>query len=194
LTQAAGRCNREGNRENGEVVYFQTPDPPPPGMLRQRADAGNEIINNFPDPMDSVAIDAYFKLHYWRQKDLWDKYNVIHESTVPNNPSSMQFQFATMASRYRFIREEGSALLIPWSDEGEYFRDLFQGYRPPTREEWRLMQRYCIQVRDHELKELQKQRAVDLCYERWVLIEDGNYDAVLGLVDKTKRSYEDFIC
>ncbi|MCO8124378.1 CRISPR-associated helicase Cas3', partial [Stieleria sp. TO1_6] len=37
LTQAAGRCNREGKLEVGEVVLFQTERLPPPGYLRQTA-------------------------------------------------------------------------------------------------------------------------------------------------------------
>ncbi len=194
LTQAAGRCNREGRRELGDVVFFKTPELLPPGMLRQTADAGEEIIHQYADPMASEAIEAYFFLHYWRQQDLWDKYQIIHESTLPNDPSTMQFQFSTMAKRYQFIKEESSPLLVPWEEQGKKFRELLWGYVPPSRNDWRRIQRYCIQIRKHELEALAQERAIEFSeHGIWMLIDDDKYDEQLGLVERSSRSYENFI-
>ena len=194
LIQAAGRCNREGLREEGKVVFFQAKDfPPPPGMLRQAADSGKEIIGQYSDPMALEAIEAYFQLHYWKQNDQWDKYNIIHESTIPSNTSGMQFNFTTMAEHYKFIRENSSAILIPWGNKGKVFKEQLQKNYPPTRQEWREMQRYCISIRSDELKALFNNRAIGLYHERWVLLEDELYDDKLGLVADNVRTHEQYI-
>ena len=201
LTQAAGRCNREGRREVSVVYAFDFPEQPPPGHLRQTADTAREILAGLDpneDRLSPALLKRYFKHHYWRKSECWDQHNVL--DAVGNQPGQMQFDFRDMASRYRLIRESGTPVLIPYGDlplgafdleksardktAGEKLHERwFSGHAAwqPPRDVWRKIQRLCVQVRQHELRQLNEAGALDFCHEQYILIRSDCYDAQFGL-------------
>ena len=201
LTQAAGRCNREGRREVSVVYAFDFPHDPPPGHLRQTADTAREILAGLQPNEDRLSPDLlkrYFEHHYWRKSDGWDQHNVL--DAVGNQPDQMQFDFRDMASRYRLIRESGTPVFIPYGDlpldafdleksardktAGEELHDRwFSGHAAwqPPRDVWRKIQRLCVQVHQHELDQLNEAGALDFCHEQYILIRTDCYDAQCGL-------------
>ncbi len=180
LAQAAGRCNREGSLDSGRVVFFDAEKPPPVGFLRQSSDSAKELLGEFDDLLAPAAIERYFQLHYWKKSSAWDQHKVLE--AVGNQPNKIQFNFRQIADRYRFIRDETEAILVPWEEEGE---KILKQLENPTsaiyRETWRKLQRYSIQVRQHEFEQLQQAGAVDKRHERWVLTQRHLYDDRLGL-------------
>ncbi|MBU0754658.1 MAG: CRISPR-associated helicase Cas3', partial [Planctomycetes bacterium] len=179
LAQAAGRCNREGRHACGEVVFFSTVDLPPLGFLRKTAQRAEELLSKFQDPLSPEAIEAYFRLHYWLSKDRWDYRKVLNE--VGNQPDKIQFQFAEMAHRYRFIREESTPVLIPWRKEGNALVKKQQRPGLLDRGLWRMLQRYSVQVRQHELHSLKDKGVVELFGDCWVLTTLRHYSELFGL-------------
>ena len=201
LAQAAGRRNREGLQEMGRVVFFQTPDPPPPGFLRQTADSAAELLEQFVDLLSPEAIEKYFQLHYWKKSSTWDQQKVL--DAIGNQPNEMQFNFRQVADRYRFIRDETETVLIPYEDETmkEDGKSLLREIEDPNnyvhRNMWRKLQRYSVQVRQHEFDRLAKAGAVEKRHERWVLLQKHLYDDKLGLRMEKADSVlpaEDLIC
>ena len=201
LTQAAGRCNREGRREVSVVYAFDFPHDPPPGHLRQTADTAREILAGLKpneDRLSPALLKRYFEHHYWRKSDCWDQHNVL--DATGNQPDQMQFGFRDMASSYRLIRESGTPVFIPHGDLPLDAFDLEKSARPdtkgeelherwfsghaawqPPRDVWRKIQRLCVQVRQHELKQLNEAGALDSCHEQHILIRSDCYDAQFGL-------------
>ena len=189
LAQAAGRCNREGELHCGKVVSFATEKLPPLGHLRQTAHVANEILLDEKDPLAPEAIEAYFRLYYWLREDRWDYHRVL--DAAGNNPNTMRFAFRDMASRYRFIPETGHTLIVPWQEPGKRLVEELRQSRSPDRDMWRSLQRYTVQVREHELKQLQDAGIIELLHERWVVASPNHYDARLGLRFGANRHSED---
>lgn len=180
LAQAAGRCNREGRRENGDVYFFESEQPPPPGMLRQAADSSRELLDKHPDLLSPAAIEEYFQLHYFKRgQEGWDKHDVIQ--AIGRSPNAMQFQFREIADRYRFITEVTETIVVPWGKGKRLIKKLRNEHQPPTREDWRRLQRYTVSVRDHELRQLLAAGALSKLHDCWVLAQPHLYDEAMGL-------------
>lgn len=182
LAQAAGRCNREGRLEIGRVFFFKTERPPPPGHLRQTADSAGELLDAFDDLLSPEAIERYFELHYWKKSSNWDQQQIL--KAIGNQPNRLEFNFRQIADRYKFIRDVTEPVLIPWDGKSE---ELIKRLETSNiefldRRFWRQLQRYTVQVRQHELQRLQHAGAVELRHERWVLTQRHLYDRKLGLV------------
>ncbi|WP_145169667.1 CRISPR-associated helicase Cas3' [Rubripirellula lacrimiformis] len=180
LTQAAGRCNREGRAAEGSVYFFQGERRPPPGTLRMSADHGLEIARQFDDLLSPEAIEAYFRLHYWQQKERWDFRQVM--DAIGRDPSRMEFQFRQIADRYRFIEEVAETLYVPWKKGEQLIRSLSESDYPPDRKLRRRLQRYSINLRRHEMVQLHAAGAVLSFHGYNTLTQRHLYDQKLGLV------------
>ncbi len=197
LAQAAGRCNREGLKEVGYVVFFDAESPPPPGFLRQSAVSTKELLDKFSaDLLAPSAIEKYFELHYWKKKSSWDHFQVLEAIGI--QPNKMQFNFRQIAERYQFIRDASETILVGWDEIGkQLLRDLENPNRHIDRHTWRQLQRYAVQVRQQEFAQLLSVAAVEKMHERWVLIQSHLYDESLGLCLKRADGVlpiEDTIC
>lgn len=187
LVQAAGRCNREGRHAEGRVVFFETEKLPPVGFLRQSFGATKELLDRFDDLLSPEAIQHYFGLHYYRKKDSWDKHEV--QEALGTNASLLKFNFRQVADRYRFIREETETILVSWSKKSGAISNgarlieqmISDEFTPLNRSEWRILQRFTIQVRKHEFDQLQNCGALELHHDRWILTQQHLYDGSLGL-------------
>jgi CRISPR-associated endonuclease/helicase Cas3 len=181
LAQAAGRCNREGRLDSGEVYFFESEQLPPPGMLRQAADIGRELVGKYEDLLSPLAIEEYFQLHYFKRGESgWDKNQVLE--AVGRSPSSLQFQFREISDRYRFISEVTDSVIVPWGKGKRLIERLNDTHRPLLRADFRRLQRYAVSVRDHERKILIEAGALTKLHDCWVLTQAHLYDNSLGLL------------
>ncbi|NLE00084.1 MAG: CRISPR-associated helicase Cas3', partial [Fibrobacter sp.] len=74
IAQAAGRCNREGTLpKKGKVIIFIPPTDTPPGILRQAAQIGKELIQSNPeDILSPEQYTSFFRRLYWMQGNRLD--------------------------------------------------------------------------------------------------------------------------
>jgi len=157
IAQAAGRCNREGLLELGHTFVFQAEVPPPPGLLLAAAQAGKELLKLHPDPLTPDAIQAYFQLLYWSQKDRWDKKQIMSKMQLTQQHALLQFR--EISAAYQIIEDTQVPVLIPCCRKAaKLVEKLLTGRLPfiPQRE----LQPYLVSVSKSDLQKLFKNGSI----------------------------------
>lgn len=190
IAQAAGRCNREGRRDRGQVYLFETERPLPAGLLRATAQVGRELMavlwpdGECPDPLAPEAVAAYFRQYYWSQQHLWDRYEVMEALHDRLDKPGLSLRFRTAAERYRVIRDEQEPVLVGYDDNA---RSLIHSLLSGASADYRMLratQRYMVSIWPNELRTLEERAAVVQHDQSgmWLLVRGDLYSPVKGLV------------
>lgn len=158
IAQAAGRCNREGRNNSGEVHVFIPPQPPPPGLLRLGEQATRHIWGNLKaeqDPLDITLFSEYFTKLYYDSAPL-DPKEIISELT--SDVGSLAVNFKTAAQKFQLIDDAEQATIFvrycgPNKNEGTFDRLVGSLERVgPTRDGMRKLQRYAVNVYQYDVR------------------------------------------
>lgn len=193
IAQAAGRCNREGNRvDGGRVFVFKSGKRPPAGLLRQGADAGNQTAQlHAGDILSLDAVETYFSHFYWKRSeaDGLDKKCIIDSANEDYNPN-LNFPFESMAKDYCLIENNTTGIIIPCETNAELIEELRNGYYP-DRLIIRKLQRYMVQLRKEVLADLINAGAIEDMFGDYSILLLSNTslydDEKIGL--NTEQSY-----
>ena len=116
IAQAAGRCNREGRLNAGNVFVFEPTDVTLRGYLKAIADSASELIADLNhhdmDLLNQDIVRRYFALHFWRHKDRWDAKNVL--SCFPGPYQKLHFNFRTASERFRWIDDTSETVFVAY--------------------------------------------------------------------------------
>lgn len=207
IAQAAGRCNREGRLLNGQlgrVVVFRAVRQAPPGLLRKGQDAALELLRTDPGlatALTPAAFSVYFQRFFGRVNS-FDEANILDPLIA--SESAFEFQFRTVASRFRLIDDAAQRPVIVWFD-GPRFKsaDLIATLRQygPTRKTMRRLQRFTVNIPERAWKGLIQQGAIEELHGPtgplaiWAQALPGLYDEIFGLrLEGPEFTGDEFVC
>lgn len=185
IAQAAGRCNREGKRERGEVVVFIAPKPAPPGLLRKGENACRSVLHGCNgNPLDRALFARYFEQLYYAC-DL-DQHGIANLLKVDGKDLAVNFR--TAAEKFKLIQDEDSAPVIVRyrGSEGtdETVDQLLHTLCRDGPQRWlmRKLQRYTVNIHSNEAMKLLEQGDIEESMPGlFVQVSDWLYDPDLGL-------------
>ncbi|MBA2671569.1 MAG: CRISPR-associated helicase Cas3' [Gemmatimonadetes bacterium] len=193
IAQAAGRCNREGRRRDGngklipgEVVVFVPPRNAPAGLLRQAEESGRRsLADHASDPIAPERFRDYFLDLYWKQGANLDRHHILDDL---KHRGDLQFRFRTAAEKFRLIDDVQAPVVVRY-DNDDLLRDL--RYQPDNRYLRRRLQRFTVSVPRYVHKRLLGEGRI----EEWqpgifVQISGLDYHPELGLLVEAEQLYE----
>lgn len=176
VLQAAGRCNREGQRsaEDSIVHVFRLDETPAP-LFRQPTDCYRFVTRRFADIAQPQAIHAYFQqLLMFKGREALDQKHILDTLS--------QFQFADVAENFHLIENNTHTVYIPLDEESrEAIVVLKNGNR--NRALMRLLARYSVSIYDAHFRALLESGDVELLCENGdaILVNEQLYNKHTGL-------------
>ena len=145
--QAAGRCNREGNMENGDVhVFAISGREVPRGHMRQSNYARKGIVGESIDWFSPETMTEYFKQLYSRSRSFDAK-----EICDLLNARDIQFEMA--AKEFRLIDDDGINVVVNYGEADKLISEIERGNI-----NYRIMKKlstYMVSLRQRDFKEMQ---------------------------------------
>jgi CRISPR-associated endonuclease/helicase Cas3 len=171
IIQSAGRCNREGKMNNpGKVYIFSLMDSGAPDkQYRSLAEFANSLYKG----KESLLFDHDFYKDYYRK--ILKLFIDADKKKIED--SRKMFNFNSVAQSYRLIENNTTPVFICC----EASKDLYERIRHKpvlSRDDYREMQQYSVQVYDNFLKEnIDKLGKEKQGYWKWF----GDYNSESGI-------------
>jgi len=198
ITQAAGRCNREGKLnvkgELGKVVLFKAPRKAPAGILRKASDITERMISKgIENLIDRSVFPSYFSELYWKVNSL-DTKDIM--KLLKTDSSDLGIQFRTAAESFKIVNDANQrSIMVPYG-EGKKLIELLKNDKIQAGRILRKLQRYTINIYKDQFSWLQEHSSLEEIipgiFALRYIIEYSNEVGLL--VDEMPNDPEDFMC
>lgn len=186
IAQSAGRCNREGKQQIGQVHVFRLECSNLRGIMAKAADTTMDLLyageNDFLSP--KTAKD-YFSLFYAKLNDT-DWFGITDYLYKPCP------DFESAANAFKMIDDCSLTIYVPYSKEGETLTGQLRTGEYSAQQLSKL-QRYSVNVPISRRDDIERMGALKLSDFIYVLQDCSNYDANTGLVFSNKWLDNDII-
>ncbi|WP_211289763.1 hypothetical protein SPSIL_016540 [Sporomusa silvacetica DSM 10669] len=187
IAQAAGRCNREGRRTEGNVIVFNPEAHGMPTKGRFSAVAGltrstARRLQEFDGELLSLAaIEDYFQQLFDLEKNNLDMHGILR--MIDEGQHDLAFPFATVAREFQLIDSATIPVIVPWDKQAQRIMEETENHPFPA-SRVRSLQPYVVQVYQHELIALRQAGVIKTVGEFMnFLIDLSFYDERFGLKD-----------
>lgn len=181
IAQAAGRCNREGKRNEGEVWVFKPEQGVPDGWFLRMANLGDKVLREYDDPMSPQAIKQFFEFRFSLDREQLDQHNILRR--FEETAKQLRFPFKEVAEEFKFIDDVTVPLVIACRDDGcsDILRKVEYSKFPARFA--RSLQKHTISVMPWEMQAYDKAGLVSKVAGLFNVLEDEYYyDENLGLL------------
>lgn len=169
ILQAAGRCNREGLKQNAVVYMFELPNTVAPKM-EQGITQG--IIKRYPNILD--GIDEYYAVLHSSKKDEIAKHTIKQEGD-----DLWQIPFRSYTESFRLISDYHVSIVVPRDEKSRQLIELMKKTKVPKQ---RKLQKYVCSISKYEFDELLKQHCInDFGTGMFCLTNEVYYDEQTGI-------------
>ena len=199
LSQAAGRCNREGRlSEPGRVFFFESSENhSPPGFLATAAAKGKEVLSlkEFQDDLLAPElVTRYFELLYDSLKSDLDRLSVLTDliprAVSGDRDSLLGYKFRTLGEQFHLISEPSISVFIPYGEEGRRLcTELRSTYATGAQRKLaRKLQRYAVSLRGLEPRDEDGSLMAESVHNTWWVLSNVEqyYDKGFGVCKQAK--------
>ena len=145
IIQSAGRCNREGGLDKGDVFVFEpepTRDSQAPPDIRQRGETARNVLRRSADPTALETFEDYCRNLYWITGDGLDAKQIL--TKLSERGAALEFPFQEIADDFKLIDTDHQPVAVPWGNAERLLRDLDR--EPSARRVARQLQPYVVQI------------------------------------------------
>jgi CRISPR-associated endonuclease/helicase Cas3 len=151
IAQAAGRCNREGKKEIGEVFVYEPENIPSASYFRKTCQNAKPLLDLFAEKyLEPECILAYFSDYFLVNAHQMDKDDILEKCQTGSK--TCEFAFQDIAS-FRMIDSENQAIVIALDEEAVKLADQLQ-FTQHLGTILRKLQQYSVQIYPQQLSEL----------------------------------------
>lgn len=179
IVQAAGRCNREGRPDPGQVVVFVPPSKTPPGLLSISTQTTVSLLTGFTGNIESPeTFKTYFNALFGEVKNM-DQSGVLKK--LQKDAESLQIQFRTAAQQFRIIDDrETVSVFVHYNEEVDQWLRMLT--KQPERWILRKLQRYTVTIYRYQFDAmLRRGELEEIASGFYAQSGSGIYDNALGL-------------
>ena len=188
MIQAAGRCNRNGERPLVEsIVYIFEGEEKTPRIFSQNIAAAKNVFRDFQDIASPQSIKNYFELLYFtlRGDAKLDSKSIMEDVEGGTMP------FESVAKQFKLIDSEQMTIYIPLDEGEELVRELRD--KGPNRDLIRKLGQYSVSVYPEDFMDLYYAGAIEkVAVDAAILLDANLYKDKTGLVLKVTTGLTHF--